>query len=143
MSEHETIRPSLLFSVLCDDVRKEDNGKFMLIGLFETIGVKIFPAIHPTLFIMNCWIGGLGTFKQRTRIVDKDGSILAEDRETSFELKNLTSKHRIIARFNNIKFEIPGEYSIEVLLEGELKIRYPLVVKKMAADGFSAEGQLL
>ena len=129
MKNEELIEPTLLFSILCDDVRREENGKFILIGLFETIGAKKFPAIHPTLHIMNCWIGGLGTFKQRSRIISKDGSILAEDKETAFSLKDLKAKHRIIARFNNLKFDREGEYSVEVLLNGELKVRYPLLVK--------------
>jgi hypothetical protein len=131
MKNGETIEPTLLFSVLCDDVRREDNGKFILIGLFETIGAKKFPAIHPTLYIMNCWISGLGTFKQRSRIIGKDGNILAEDDETTFELKDLKVKHRVIARFNNLKFDMPGEYSVEVLLNGELKVRYPLLIKTL------------
>lgn len=131
MKDEELIEPSLLFSILCDDVRREDNGKFILIGLFETIGAKKFPAIHPTLYIMNCWIAGLGSFKQRSRIISKDGAILAEDKETAFQLKDLKAKHRIIARFNNLKFDLPGEYSVEVLLNGELKVRYPLLIKSI------------
>jgi hypothetical protein len=127
----ELIEPTLLFSILCDDVRREDNGKFILIGLFETIGAKKFPATHPVLYIINCWIGGLGAFKQKSRIINKNGDVLAKDKETTFSLKDLTDKHRIIARFNNLKFDMPGEYSVEVLLNGELKVRYPLLIKKM------------
>jgi len=131
MSSEELIKPTLLFSVLCDDVRREHNGKFILIGLFETIGTKKFPAVHPVLYVMNCWISGLGMFRQRSRIIAKDGKVLAEDKESSFILKDLKSKHRIIARFNNLKFDTPGEYSVEVLLDGELKVRYPLLIKKI------------
>jgi hypothetical protein len=131
MRNEELITPNLLFSILCDDVRREENGKFMLIGLFETIGARKFPASHPTLFVMNCWIGGLGAFKQRSRIIDRDGKVLAEDKETSFTLKDLKAKHRVIARFNNLKFEREGEYSVEVLLNAELKVRYPLIVRKI------------
>lgn len=132
MKEKNSIEPSLLFSILCDDVRREDNGKFILIGLFETIGAEKFPAIHPTLYIMNCWVGGLGAFKQRSRILNKEEGVLAEDKETTFLLKDLKTKHRIIARFNNLKFDTPEENSVEVLLNGELKVRYPLLVKKIS-----------
>ncbi|MBN1871857.1 MAG: hypothetical protein JW800_04715 [Candidatus Omnitrophica bacterium] len=131
MSDETAIQPHLLFSILCDDVRREDNGKFMLIGLFETIGAKKFPAIHPTLYIMNCWIGGLGTFRQKSRIVTKEGALITEDKESPFVLRDLKAKHRIIARFNNLKFDTAGEYAVEVLLNGELKVRYPLVVKNI------------
>ena len=131
MASEETIKPALLFSILCDDVRREDNGKFILIGLFETIGTRKFPAIHPALYVMNCWTSGLGSFRQRSRIIDKNGKTLAEDKETVFTLKELKAKHRIIARFNNLKFDTPGEYSLEVLLDGQLKVRYPLLIKKI------------
>jgi len=30
-------------SLICDDVRQERNGKFMLIGLFDAIGSEQFP----------------------------------------------------------------------------------------------------
>jgi len=129
MADKDSIQPTLLFTVLCDDVRREDNGKFMLLGIFETIGVRRFPAIHPTLFIMNCWASGTGTFRQRSRIVKRDGTVLAQDKETEFTLKELKSKHRVIARFNNLRFDGPDEYAVEILLDGNLKVRYPLVVK--------------
>lgn len=134
MVNEEIITPTLLFSVLCDDVRREDNGKFILIGLFETIGARKFPAIHPTLFIMNCWTSGMGDFRQKSRIISKNGDLLAEDKETLFSLKDLKAKHRIIARFNNLKFDAPGEYAVEVLLNGDLKVRYPLLVKEVEGD---------
>ena len=124
------ILPTLLFSVLCDDVRREDNGKFILIGLFEMIGTADFPVYHAVLYVMNCWCSGIGDFTQKTRILNPDGTVLAEDQETKFALMNLKAKHRIVARFNNLYFQNPGEYSVEVLLNGELKVRYPLIVEK-------------
>jgi hypothetical protein len=129
--EKTYILPTLLYSVLCDDVRREDNGKFILIGLFETVGVASFPARHPTLYVVNCWCSGIGSFKQRTRIFSPDGLKLIEDEETAFTLSDMKSKHRIVARFNNIYFQSPGEYAIEVLLNGELKVRYPLAVENI------------
>jgi len=128
--ETERIEPTLLFSVLCDDVRREDNGKFMLIGLFETIGSSSFPATHPVLYVMNCWCSGLGKFTQRTRVVSPDNVKIIEDEETGFALSTLKAKHRIVARFNNMRFDAPGEYAVEVLLDGELKVRYPLVIEE-------------
>ena len=128
------ILPTLLFSVLCDDIRREDNGKFILLGLFETIGSKVFPATHPTIYVMNCWCSGLGAFKQRTRILDTKGNTLVQDEETDFQLNNLKSKHRVIARFNNLLLSAPGEYSVEVLLNGDLKVRYPLVVEQITTQ---------
>jgi len=125
-----TIEPSLLYSVLCDDVRREENGKFILLGMFETIGAKEFPAVHPVLFIVNGWVGGAGTFRQYSRILDSRGQEIARDQETTFQLANLKARHSVIARFNNIELAQPGEYALEVLLNGDLKVRYPLLVEQ-------------
>ena len=127
----EDILPSLLFSIVCDDVRREDNGKFILIGLFETIGAGAFPTTHPTLYIVNCWCSGLGTFRQKSRIVNKNGKVLIEDPATTFSLKDMHSKHKIIARFNGLVFEEPGEYFVEIMLNDDLKIRHSLFLEKI------------
>lgn len=130
-TQSPSIEPSLLYSVLCDDVRREDNGKFILLGLFETIGAREFPASHPTLFVVNGWISGAGSFQQYSRILDPTGQELARDRETAFELPTLKSRHSVIARFNHLELPQPGEYAVEVLLNGDLKLRYPLVVEQV------------
>ena len=125
-----TIAPALLYSIVCDDVRREENGKFILLGLFETIGAREFPAVHPILFVVNGWIGGVGTFRQYSRILDPQGQEIARDQETSFQLANLKARHSVIARFNNLELPAAGEYAIEILLDGDLKVRYPLVVEQ-------------
>ena len=125
------IEPALLYSVLCDDVRREDNGKFILVGLFETVGAREFPAVHPALFIINGWIAGAGSFRQYSRILDPSGHELARDRETVFQLQTLRSRHSVIARFNNLELPQPGEYAVEILLDGDLKLRYPLVIEQV------------
>jgi len=127
-----TIPPSLLYSILCDDVRRETNGKLMLIGLFETVGAQEFPATHPALYVVNGWGGGVGTFTQYTRILGLDSAPIIQDRETTFTLGDLRAKHSVIARFNNLPLAQPGEYAVEILLNGDLKLRYPLLVEKAA-----------
>ena len=125
-----SISPSLLYSILCDDVRREANGKLILLGLFETIGAQEFPATHPALYVVNGWGGGVGTFTQYTRIHGPDSTTLIQDQETSFTLGDLRAKHSVIARFNNLPLAQPGEYAVEILLNGDLKLRYPLLVEK-------------
>lgn len=122
------IHPDLLFSVLCDDVRTEHNGKLILIGLFECIGAGGFPCSHPKLCIVNRWANGAGDFRQHTRLVRPDGEPLLEDREVEFSLPDLDSSHTVIAVFNNIVFPIPGRYGIEVYLNDSLERRCTLTL---------------
>jgi len=126
------IKPNLQFSVLCDDVRREDNGKFMLIGLFEAISAKKFPATHPTLFIATRWCKGSGSFVQKIRIVNPvDNSLIFQTDEQVFELGDIDRHHTLISRFNNLIFPNAGKYWLEVLLDGELVINYPIMLSEV------------
>lgn len=116
------------FSVLCDDVRREHNGKMILLGLFETIGAQRFPVVHPTLFVVNRWCNGVGRFRQKTILHYPDNRVMAEDAYTDIILDDLKSKHTIIARFSNLRFPSPGEYGIEIKLDNDTKIRYPMMI---------------
>lgn len=129
MSEDILIKPDLQFSVVCDSIRREDNGKMMFIGIFEVIGAKKFPAKHHELFIANRWIKGTGTFKEKTRVIDlKDNKVIFETREVDFELKNIEAAHTVISKFVNIVFPEPGKYQVEVLLNGEAIRYYPIIL---------------
>jgi len=126
------IRPNLQFSVVCDDVRREDNGKFMLLGLFEAISAKEFPATHHTLFVANRWCKGEGDFTQKIRIVNtKDDSIVFQTDGQGFRLGGIDAHHTLISKFNNLQFPNPGKYWIEVLLDGELCLNYPIILTQV------------
>jgi hypothetical protein len=128
------IRPNLQFSVVCDDVRREDNGKFMLIGIFEAINAVKFPANHHTLFVANRWCKGEGSFTQKIRIVNtKDKTIVFQTEDQSFVLQDIDTHHTIMSRFNNLLFPDPGKYWVEIFLNNELILNYPIMLKVMDA----------
>ena len=127
------IKPNLQFSVMCDDVRREDNGKFILIGLFEAINAPKFPATHQALFVANRWCKGEGAFVQKIRIVNpKDKSIIFQTDDQAFELGDIDRHHTLISKFNNLTFPAPGKYWVEVLLDNELFLNYPIMLTEKA-----------
>lgn len=126
------IKPNLQFSVMCDDVRREDNGKFMLLGIFEAINAKEFPALHHALFVANRWCKGEGSFTQKIRIINtKDKSVVFQTEEQPFQLSDIDMHHTIISRFNNLLFPDPGKYWVEVFLNNELILNYPIMLREM------------
>lgn len=126
------IKPDLQFSVVCDDVRQEANGKFMLIGLFEAINAKRFPATHQSLFVANRWCKGEGSFTQRIRIVNtKDKKIVFQTDDQAFTLADIDGHHTLISKFNNLVFPDPGKYWVEVFLGNDLILNYPIILKEM------------
>jgi hypothetical protein len=129
MNQGSLIKPDLQFSVVCDSIRREDNGKMMFIGIFEVIGAKNFPATHHELFIANRWIKGMGSFTEKTRIINsRDNKIVVETRDVNFELKGIDSSHTVISKFVNIVFHEPAKYQVEILLNEEVVRYYPLIV---------------
>lgn len=72
----EKRKPHLNFTLLCDDIRQELGGKISLMGIFENIYARNFPAIHPRLAIMNEWAEGLGEFEAALRILSLDGILV-------------------------------------------------------------------
>ena len=129
MSDDIQMNPDLQFSIVCDSIRREDNGKMMFIGIFEVIGAKNFPAKHRELFIANRWIKGAGKFTEKTRVINlKTNKVVVETKEVTFELKNIEAAHTVISKFLNIVFPEPGRYQVEVLLNGELLRSYPIIL---------------
>jgi len=128
------IQPDLQFSILCDDVRREHNGKFILIGLFEIIGTKQVPVTHPRLTVVNRWANGAGDYKQQIRLVSGEtDKVLVRDKEVTFTLADTHRSHTVVSVFAGLRFEQTGTYWVEVLLGGQLKLRYPfelVIVKK-------------
>lgn len=124
--------PDLQSSLLCDDVRQERNGKFILIGLFDAIGVPSFPALFQRICVVNRWCCGLGEFMQRSRILKPDGtSVLVEGKEVKVVLRDSEATATSVEFFMNFKFEAAGSYWVEILLDNDLKLRYPLKVRQV------------
>ena len=124
--------PDLQMSVLCDDVRQERSGKFILIGLFDVIGMPQFPALFQRVCIVNRWCSGQGQFMEKTRIIGPDqGVVVAEGQEIRVQLNDPESTVTNVEFFMNLKFDKEGVYWIEILLDGDLKLRYPLRVNRV------------
>ncbi len=125
--------PDLQSSLLCDDVRQERNGKFILIGLFDAIGVPAFPVVFQRLCLVSRWCCGQGEFQQQSRILKPDGTTsLVEGKQVRLKLPDSEGTATSVEFFLNVKFETPGTYWVEVLLDGALKLRYALKTHQVA-----------
>jgi len=125
-------------AVLCD-AATDDNGKLNLLGAFDTIITPQLPAVHP-----QCSIAVRVTFSQedegqhklKLNFVDADGrSIMpnfppvpvqvALPEETHFVTRNF------IVNIQQMKFEQPGLYSIDIYLDDQQGASIPLLVKHL------------
>lgn len=124
--------PDLQACMLCDDVRQERNGKFILIGIFDSLGSAKLPIKYPKLFLITRWCSGEGDFEQYTRILKPDQStVLVEGRKIPTQLQSEESTATNVELFMNVSFDNFGTHWVEVGLDGDLKIRFPLRVNKI------------
>ena len=133
--------PDLQSTLLCDDVRQERTGKFILIGLFDSLGSPTFPFRHPRMFLVTRWCSGEGEFEQHTRILRPDMSTLvAEGRKIPVKLPNAEATATNVELFLNLEFHGPGTHWVEVLLDKDIKIRFPLRVGQVTPPPGQAQG---
>lgn len=123
--------PDLQAALLCDDVRQERSGKFILIGLFDRIGTRQFPFRYPKLCFFTRWCSGEGEFTQQTRLLRPDESVMALGREIPVRLKNGQQSATNVEVFMNVEIQGEGMHWVEVLLDGDLKLRFPLTVQQL------------
>lgn len=122
----ETNKPVLQFSVLCDGVAKGPGNKPVLIGVFNNF-VRI--GIIPQFFIVNRWIYGKGTFKQKIAIKDPDlTKSVTEVINQEFTLPDETTPVDLLSGFVNVNFEKGGVYWVEISVDDEVVLSYPLPV---------------
>lgn len=133
MNDNGRMVPDLQSSLLCDDVRQERNGKFILIGIFDGLVLPSFPAVFPRLCLVNRWCCGEGDFVQRSRLVAGDGhTLIAEGRPIQIKLPNSEQVATTVEIFINLRIPHQGPYWMEVLLDQHLRLRYPLHVRLVA-----------
>lgn len=116
--------PILQFSVLCDGIAKTTNNKLILIGAFN----RAKPKIINQFFIVNRWIYGKGTFKQKIIVKNPRLENVTSTQDLEFTLKEEFQSTDIIEGFVNTNLEQEGIYWIEIYLENKLVISYPLPV---------------
>src|SRR5438552_14074600 len=80
------ILPDLQCSLLCEDVRQETTGNFILIGVINFIRVPQVPITAHRLLIFNRWTAGVGEFLQSIRLVGPHQVTELGKSETKFAL---------------------------------------------------------
>ena len=122
-------------AVLCD-AATDDHGKLNLLGAFDTIYARELPAIHP-----QCAVALRVTFSSadegmrqlKLSFVDADGRPIMPPIEIPVEVTLPTDMHfgtrNYVLNIQQLKFEQPGLYSMEVSFDGQVQASIPLLVR--------------
>lgn len=122
------ILPDLQCSLLCEDVRREANGNFMLAGIVSAIRVPQVPVTAFRLFVFNRWTAGVGHFLEVVRLIAPDQSTVLRKGQVKFVLEDAVNNITTVTPFTQVELATAGVYFVEVLVDDVMKIRYPLPV---------------
>ena len=123
-------------AVLCD-AATDENLKLNLLGAFDTISTPQLPAVHPQCSIaLRVTFGHQdeGEHKLRLNFVDADGhSIMPDFPPIPVEVVLPDDMHfgtrNFIVNIQQLKFDNPGLYSIDIRLDDQSQASIPLLVK--------------
>ena len=120
------ILPDLQCSLLCEDVRQESNGNFIIIGVVNLLRVPQLPIVAARLCVFNRWAAGIGRFTETIRFVAPDQMTVLRKGEVKFELREAAAQQTNIMMFANVEFKTAGVHFIEVLVDDVMKLRFPV-----------------
>ena len=130
--------PDLQASFACEDVRVEASGAHTIVGIVNFIGAPTLPIQIIKLCVWTRWSSGIGEFEQVTRLIAPDEETVLATATTQFHLGNEESHTTNVNIFGGLQFREQGAHHIEILLDGELKLHFPmrvLLVKPQPTQG--------
>ena len=122
------ILPDLQCALICEDVRQEANGNFIIIGVINFVRVPQLPVTAAKLCFFNRWTAGLGQFVENVRLIAPDQTTVLRKSEVKFALEDPALHATNVTVFGQVQLEFPGTYYVEVLVDDVMKIRFPLSV---------------
>ena len=122
------ILPDLQCSLLCEDVRPEANGNFIIVGVIGVVRVPQVPVTAFKLCVFNRWTAGFGQFSENVRLIAPDQTTVLRKGQVKFALQDPSHHATNVTVFPQVEFSAAGVYYIEVLVDDVMKIRFPLPV---------------
>ncbi len=117
--------PDLQAALVCEDVRIEASGANTLVGVINVIAAPNYPLRVIKLCVYTRWTNGQGSFRQETRILNEEEKAIGHT-VTPFTLRGQDLHATNVAFFGGLEFQKPGDYPVEILLDGDLELRFTI-----------------
>lgn len=122
-------------ATLCD-AATDYGGKLNLLGTFDTIVAPQLPAVHPQCSVALRLVFSRieeGPHRVKLNFVDEDGHSIMPSIELPADAAfpgdaNFLSRNFVI-NIQQLKFEKPGHYAIDVAFDGRHEVSIPLHVR--------------
>ena len=122
------ILPDLQCALLCEDIRQEVNGNFILVGVLGYLRVPQVPLTAFRLCVFTRWTAGLGPFTESVRLIGPDQTTVIRQGQVKFVLQDATQHSTNVIVLPQVPLAAAGVYYVEVLVDEVMKLRFPLPV---------------
>lgn len=126
---------NIQIAVLCD-AATDYGGKLNILGTFDTIITNQLPAVHPQCSIaLRLAFSKIeeGAHRVKMNFVDEDGKLVMPSIDIPVDVVVPTELNFLVRNFviniQQLKFERPGQYSIDVAVDGRQETSIPLLVR--------------
>lgn len=108
------------------DFAQDNNGKLTIVGTFDRITPPSFPYVHPTFSVagrLRFAQKEAGSYQFQLKVNDPEGAAAVPPIEGNIQVhKNPETEYTAInfaVQLNQVRFEKPGKYTLELLLDGD------------------------
>ncbi|MBI4661369.1 MAG: hypothetical protein HY735_21310 [Verrucomicrobia bacterium] len=126
---------NIQMAVLCD-AATDYGGKLNVLGTFDTIVTSHLPAVYPQCSIaLRIAFSKIeeGSHKVKVNFVDEDGRFVMPSIDMPAEIMVPGDVNFLVRNFviniQQLKFEKPGQYSIDIAIDGRQESNIPLSVR--------------
>jgi hypothetical protein len=134
----------LTLALVADYANVSDQGTLNVLGIFDTIFAPAFPTLHNEMHLVLRFESGPAerglTKTVEIKLIDPDGQVVAhlgQDISLPRESPTLVSRFNQIIRMQHLRFERPGDYRFDILVNGETKgngAPFQLVAAPLSAE---------
>ena len=120
---------TLVYTILCDDVRLEAGNKLSLMGVFQNMMVERAPVSLIKLAVVQHW-RGVGEYTAEVRILSPDKrQVLMASQPTPVVLQAGGFADNV-SFFVNAVFPVIGTYKVQTLIDANLFDEFDLIVSE-------------
>lgn len=114
-------KPQVLALVVCDAVHRDPTtGKHTLLGCFNALSCRGFPATHPGLALHAALTEGYGRVPVEARLVRTDGQEVLHRLRVEVVFEDPRAVAEVTFAFREVLVPAPEELRVQVLAEGEV-----------------------
>ena len=121
---------------LCD-AANDSHGKLNLLGAFDSVWAKTVPAMHPACSVaVRLRFGQFETGEHRVAIhfIDEDGQMSMNPVDGAIQVnpraEETSAVANIVLNLQGLKLDHYGEYSVNLLIDGDEAGSLPLFVRQ-------------